>query len=183
MAQINLLPWREEERKRKKNEFYGIVAGAVTLMGVIGLATHMFIAGMIDYQNSRNTYLKSEITKVDAKIKEISELESKKEQLISRMRIIERLQSNRPEVVHMFDELVRIVPEGLYIQSVEQKGKDITVKGQAQSNARVSAFMRALEESAWFNSPALTVISTKQAGTVKFREFTLKVKQSGTVGE
>lgn len=183
MAHINLLPWREEERKRKKNEFYSIVAGVAVLMGVIGLATHVFVGGMIDYQASRNAYLKAEISKVDAKIKEISELESKKEQLISRMRVIERLQSNRPEVVHMFDELVRIVPEGLYIQSIEQKESDLTIKGQAQSNARVSAFMRSLEESAWFQAPALTVISTKQSGAVRFREFTLTVKQSGAVGE
>lgn len=183
MAQINLLPWREEERKRKKNEFYSIVAGAAILMGVIGLAVHVYVAGMIDYQASRNAYLQAEIKKVDEKIKEISELEAKKEQLISRMRIIESLQSNRPEVVHLFDELVRIVPEGLYIQIIEQKENTLTITGQAQSNARVSAFMRALEESPWFAAPALDVISTKQAGAVKFREFTLVVKQSRTAGE
>ncbi len=183
MAQINLLPWREEERKRKKNEFYSIVAGAAILMGVIGLAVHVYVAGMIDYQSSRNAYLQAEINKVEAKIKEIRELETKKEQLISRMRIIENLQSNRPGVVHLFDELVRIVPEGLYIQSIEQKESNLTIKGQAQSNARVSAFMRALEDSPWFTAPALKVISTKQSGTVKFREFTLNVKQAGTVGE
>jgi type IV pilus assembly protein PilN len=183
MARINLLPWREEERRRKKKEFYSIVAGTAVLMGVIGLATHVFIAGMIDYQASRNSFLQSEIKKVDAKIKEIQELETKKEQLISRMRIIERLQSNRPGVVHMFDELVRIVPEGLYLQSIEQKANNLTIKGQAQSNARVSAFMRSLEESKWFKEPALSVISTKQAGNVRFREFTLQVKQSGTEGE
>jgi type IV pilus assembly protein PilN len=182
MAHINLLPWREDLRKRKKKEFYAIVGGAAVLMVVIGLATHIFVAGMIDYQDSRNAYLKGEIKKVEAKIKEINELESKKEQLISRMRIIERLQSNRPEVVHLFDELVRLVPEGMYLENIEQKGNNLTVKGQAQSNARVSAFMRALEESAWFDAPQLSVISTKKAGTGKSRQFSLTVKQSGTVG-
>lgn len=183
MARINLLPWREEERKRKKKEFFGIVGGAAVLMTIIGLGTHLFIAGMIDYQASRNAFLQAEIKKVEAKIKEISELESKKEQLIARMRVIESLQSNRPEVVHLFDELVRIVPEGLYIQSIQQQGKDLTVKGRAQSNARVSAFMRGLEGSDWFDAPQLSVISTKQEKTGKSREFSLTVKQSGTTGE
>jgi type IV pilus assembly protein PilN len=99
------------------------------------------------------------------------------------MRIIERLQSNRPEVVHLFDELIRVVPEGLYIQSLGQKGNILTIKGQAQSNARVSAFMRSLEESEWFTAPALNVISTKQSGNVVIREFALQVTQSGPAGE
>ena len=183
MAKINLLPWREEERKRKKKEFYVIVGGAAALMCIIGLATHLFIAGMIDYQASRNAFLQAEIKKVDAKIKEISELESKKEQLIARMRVIESLQSNRAEVVHLFDEMARLVPEGLYIKSIQQKGKDLTIKGQAQSNARVSAFMRGLEGSEWFDAPQLSVISTKQEKTGKSREFSLTVKQSVTKGE
>lgn len=184
MAKINLLPWREEERKRKKKEFLGIVGGAAVLMCIVGLVTHLFIAGMIEYQGSRNAYLQAEIKKVDAKIKEISELENKKEQLIARMRVIESLQSNRPEVVHLFDELVRLVPEGLYIQSIQQKGKNLTIKGRAQSNARVSAFMRGLEGSDWFEAPQLGVISTKQEKTGKSREFLLTVKQSsGKKGE
>jgi type IV pilus assembly protein PilN len=182
MAHINLLPWREEERRRKKKQFYSIIAGSAVLMGVIGLATHIFVAGMIDFQAARNNFLQAEIRMVDAKIKEIQELESKKEQLISRMRIIERLQSNRPEVVHLFDEMIRLVPEGLYVQSIEQKANNLTIKGQAQSNARVSAFMRALEKSEWFTAPALNVISTKQTGNVVIREFTLQVKQSAPVG-
>lgn len=180
MAQINLLPWREEERTRKKNEFYSILGGTVVLMAVIGLAVHVYMAGMIDHQEKRNSYLQSEIRKVDAKIKEISDLEKKKEQLISRMRVIERLQSNRPEVVHIFDELVRLVPEGLYIQSFVQKGSALTIKGKTQSNARVSALMRALDESSWFASPSLDVISgqSKVAGQ-GLRDFTLNVKQAG----
>lgn len=178
MAHINLLPWREEERKRKKKEFIAIVGGAAALMCVAGLVMHLFIAGMISHQESRNAYLQSEIKKVEAKIKEISELESKKDQLIARMRVIENLQSNRPEVVHLFDEMVRIVPEGLYFQSVEQKGRNLSIKGRAQSNARVSAFMRGLEGSDWFDAPQLSVISTKQEKTGKSREFSLTVNQA-----
>lgn len=183
MAHINLLPWREEERKRKKKEFFTILGGTAILMAVIGLATHVYMAGLIDYQESRNRYLDSEIRQVEAKIKEISDLEKQKEQLIARMRVIERLQSNRPEVVHMFDELVRLVPEGLYIQDLTQKGRELTIKGQTQSNARVSAFMRALEESAWFETPALNVISGQKAAGQGLRDFTLNVKQAGVAGE
>jgi len=183
MAHINLLPWREEERKRKRKEFYTVTGVVVVLMAVIGLAMHLYVAGIIDYQLSRNNILKGEITKVDAKIKEIQELEKKKEQLIARMRIIEQLQSNRPEAVHIFDELARIVPEGLSINSLTQNGRNLIITGRAQSNARVSAFMRSLEASEWFSSPALSVISTKGKGTLKYREFTLRVNQASPEGE
>lgn len=177
MAHINLLPWREEERKRKKKEFITVTVVAALLMGLIGLGVYVYYAGKIDHQLAKNEYLKEEIKKVDKKIKEIRDLEKKKEQLISRMRIIEQLQGNRPEVVHLFDELVRVVPEGLSIKDVTQTGRVITINGVAQSNARVSAFMRALEASDWFRSPSLSVISTKGKGTKKNREFTLKVTQ------
>jgi type IV pilus assembly protein PilN len=177
MAHINLLPWREEERKRKKNEFYTVVGAAVIAMAVAVLATHMYVAGLIDYQLSRNNFLKQEIVLVEKKIKEIQDLERKKEQLISRMRIIERLQGNRPEIVHLFDELAKTVPEGLFINTLEQKERNVVIKGTAQSNARVSAFMRALENSDWFEQPELDVISTKRSGVRKDRDFTLRVRQ------
>jgi type IV pilus assembly protein PilN len=183
MAHINLLPWREEERKRKKNEFYSIVGAAVAVMALVVLGTHMYIASLIDYQISRNEFLKQEIVYVEKKIREIRELEKKKEQLISRMRIIERLQGNRPEVVHLFDELAKIIPEGLYITSLDQQGKNVVMKGTAQSNARVSAFMRALEESGWFDQPQLDVISTQRSGVRKDRAFTLRVKQKNGEGD
>jgi len=182
MAHINLLPWREEERKRKKNEFYSIVGAALVIMALVVLATHAYVAGLIDYQISRNNYLKQEIVLVEKKIREIEDLEKKKEQLISRMRIIERLQGNRPEVVHLFDELAKIIPEGLYIVSLTQTGRDVLIKGTAQSNARVSAFMRALEKSDWFEQPQLDVITTKQTSLRKDREFSLRVRQKSAGG-
>lgn len=177
MAHINLLPWREELRKQKKKEFFTVIAGTAIVFGGVVLLVHMYIAGMISYQESRNDILRQEIKTVEGKIKEISELERQKEQLIARMRVIEELQSNRPEIVHLFDEIAKIVPEGLYISSMVQKGKTITIDGNAQSNARVSAFMRRLEASAWFAEPKLSVISTKVSGGQTTREFSLLVAQ------
>lgn len=177
MAHINLLPWREELRQQKKKEFFTIIGGTAIVFAGVVLLVHMYVAGMIDYQNSRNNLLKKEIKTVEGKIKEIRELEKQKEQLIARMRVIEQLQSNRPEVVHLFDEIAKIVPDGLFIQSIEQKGRKVTIKGMAQSNARVSAFMRSLEASDWFSAPKLNVIETKKNSDQRSREFTLVVSQ------
>jgi len=177
MAHINLLPWREELRQQKKKEFFTVLGGTAIVFAGVVLLIHLYVAGMIDYQQSRNNMLKQEITIVEGKIKEIQELERQKEQLIARMRVIEQLQGNRPEVVHLFDEIAKIIPEGLYISSITQKGRIITFNGKAQSNARVSAFMRSLEASDWFADPLLDVISTKSDRSQKTREFTLKVSQ------
>ncbi|MGM0593595.1 MAG: PilN domain-containing protein [Pseudomonadota bacterium] len=177
MAHINLLPWREELRQQKKKEFFTVVGGtAIAFAGVV-LLVHMYMAGLIDYQNSRNDRLKAEITKVESKIEEIKDLERAKEQLIARMRVIEELQGNRPEVVHLFEEIAKVVPEGLFIDSITQKNRDVTIVGKAQSNARVSAFMRRLEASNWLETPNLNVISTSKREAERMREFTLVVSQ------
>lgn len=181
MAHINLLPWREAQRKQKKQEFFVVVGLAAILMLAVVGGVHVYMASLIDNQVSRNNTLKQEIALVDKKIAEIQALEKQKEQLIARMRVVEELQSNRPAVVHLFDELARIVPEGLFIESLQQKGSRITIKGYAQSNARVSAFMRALEESQWFKNPSLDVINKKS--TQNDREFTLYVDQDAPKGE
>lgn len=182
MAHINLLPWREALRKQKKQDFFVVVGIFVGIMAAVVIAVHLYMASLIDNQIARNDTLKREITQVEKKIEEIKNLERQKEQLIARMRVIEELQSNRPAIVHLFDELVKVIPEGLYIDTLEQKGGMITIKGMAQSNARVSAFMRALEESQWFKKPSLEVINSKTSGTRKDREFTLKVSQDSPVG-
>lgn len=178
MSHINLLPWREALRKQKKQDFFTVVGVFVGLMAVVVVAVHLYMASLIDNQISRNNILKNEIKLVDKKIEEIKSLEKQKEQLIARMRVIEELQSNRPSIVHLLDELVKVIPEGMYIGSLVQKGATITINGNAQSNARVSAFMRALEESPWFKEASLEVINTENAGTRKNRAFTLQVKQS-----
>jgi type IV pilus assembly protein PilN len=179
MTRINLLPWRETLRKERQRQFASVMTGAVVLMGVTVFYVHLHIGGMIDYQESRNDYLNKEIAKVDEKIKEIRELESQKKQLLNRMDVIQDLQTQRPLVVHMLDELVRTLPEGLYLSSVKQAGMQLQIGGSAQSNARVSAFMRNLDGSEWFDGPKLNVIQVqdnKKAGRVS--EFTLVVNQA-----
>lgn len=177
MAHINLLPWREELRQQKKKEFFTVVGGTAIVFAGVVLLVHIYIAGLIDYQESRNNLLKNEIQAVERKIAEIKELEKQKEQLIARMRVIEQLQGNRPEVVHLFDEIAKVVPEGLYINKITQKNRNVIISGRAQSNARVSAFMRRLERSNWFDAPNLDVISTKTEKDQRTREFSLMVSQ------
>ncbi len=137
MARINLLPWREERRKQQQIEFFVIlgIAAAVTLLIWGGI--HMHYSARIDYQNSRNQFLETQIARLDKKIQEIEELEKEKERLLARMRAIEQLQTNRPLIVRLFDELVNSLPDGVSVTKVEQSGKQITINGVAQSNARV----------------------------------------------
>ncbi len=179
MAHINLLPWREELRKQRQREFATIAGGSAMAMVLVVVYVHMHINGMIEAQEGRNTYLRNEITQVEKKIKEIEDLEKQKQQLIARMRIIEQLQRNRPEIVRRFDELVRLVPKGLYMNSLSQKGDTLTFEGVAQSNARVSAFMRNLDDSASFERPSLEFIETSASKSQvgKSRKFRLSVKQ------
>ena len=181
MAHINLLPWREALRKQKKNDFFISVGVFTGIMAIAVGVVHLYMAGLIDNQISRNNVLKNEIKLVEKKIEEIKSLEKQKEQLIARMRVIEELQSNRPVVVHLLDELANLIPEGMYIEKLAQKGNKITIEGSAQSNARVSAFMRALEDSPWLSKPSLDVINTKSNGTRKSRTFKLQVNQDSAV--
>jgi len=182
MPRINLLPWREELRKQRQKEF-GIMAGlAVVLMACVVGITHMQVAAMISYQDQRNRFLDTEIRKLDKKIKEIRELEREKQHLLARMRIVERLQTSRPEVVHLFDELAMALPDGVYLTSLVQKSRKITLQGVAQSNARVSSFMRKLEASQWFENPDLKQIKAEskkdRAGQLRVSAFTLTVSQT-----
>lgn len=181
MAHINLLPWREAQRKQKKQEFFAIIGAFAALMAVVVGIVHLYMASMIDNQIARNNMLKQEIQIVDKKIEEIKELEKEKADLIERMKVIEDLQSNRPAIVHMLDELARITPDGLYIESIKQTQGTISIKGKAQSNARVSAFMRSLEESDWFKKPTLDVISAG-SGKRTDRDFALVVLQDSPGG-
>jgi type IV pilus assembly protein PilN len=160
MPSINLLPWRQELRQRRRKEFlYGIV-GALALAGVVTLVANLAVRSMIDAQNSRNELLKAEIAELDKAIEQILVLENQKARMISRMEVIDTLQASRPEVVKVFDQIVSTLPEGVYLTSVKQSGKKIEFNGVAQSSTRVSAFMRNLDASESLSAPELKVIQT-----------------------
>ena len=182
MAQINLLPWREELRKEQQRQFLTIMGLSAVLMSMIVLAVHIQIAGMLNNQQSRNEFLQTEISKVEKQIKEINTLAQEKKSLLARMEVIETLQRNRPEVVHLFDEIVKVMPEGTYLKSMQQNGKSLNLNGMAQSNARVSALMRNIDSSAWLSKPNLQVIK-KQGGKTDERSFVLRATQITPVEE
>lgn len=181
MARINLLPWRAELRKQRQKDFAAAILLGVAVTLVLFLIARAHIAGQIDYQISRNQYLESEIAALDLKIKEIQELESKKKSLLARMDVIQQLQISRPEVVHLIDELARTVPDGVYISDLTQAEKNLTLNGFAQSNARISAYMRNLDASPWLKEPMLTIIESKDEAKENRKErtnkFSLQVKQ------
>ncbi len=176
MARINLLPWRAERRKLRQKEF-GVMLG-VSALGAALLA--FLIVGyhkaQIEGQNERNAYVKDQITQVDAKIKEIEELDKKKARLLARKQVIEQLQANRSQMVHLFDSLVRTIPDGVTLTSIKQEGEILTLGGRSQSNARVSTYMRNLEGSGWMTNPDLNIIEAKAGNAGLPYEFNLKVK-------
>ena len=182
MPSINLLPWRQELRQRRRKEFlYGIV-GAVVLAGIITLVANFVVGSMIDAQNRRNDLLKAEIAELDKAIEQILALEDQKARMISRMEVIDRLQASRPEVVKLFDQMVSTLPEGVYLTSVNQKGKKIEFNGVAQSSTRVSAFMRNIDASESLVSPELKVIQTGSSAAPG-AQFTLFASQRAAAGE
>lgn len=181
MAHINLLPWRAELRKQQQQDFIAGTGFGVALTLAVMLLLHLKINAMIEYQHERNQYLESEIATVDKKIKEIQELEIKKKRLLSKMEVIQELQASRPEIVHLFDELGRTIPEGVYLSDLVQSDKNLTVNGMAQSNARVSSYMRNLESSVWLKDPLLNIIESKLESKEKRErqsKFTLQIKQA-----
>lgn len=179
MSRINLLPWRETLRKERRQRFFtsmGITAGAAA--GVV-VAIHLYVGSLIEAQDRRNNFLKSEIAQVEKKIMAIRELEKEKQKLLARMEIIQQLQTQRPEIVHIFDELPRRLPEGIYLTGVEQRSRNLLISGVAQSNARISAFMRQLDASPWFTSPHLEVIESVDDHGVRTSHFKLSVLKAG----
>lgn len=183
MARINLLPWREELRKEQRRQFFVMLGGSAFLMLLVVVYVHLHINGLIQDQESRNSYLQTQIKEVESKIKEIDNLERQRQQLLARMKVIEQLQGNRSEIVYLFEELAKAVPEGLYLATVKQSGRNLIIEGRAQSNARVSSFMRNLDASPWFENPVLEIIQTDSKAEQGMRSFTLRVTQvSGRKG-
>jgi type IV pilus assembly protein PilN len=178
MAHINLLPWREELRKQRRAEYLAIVGACAVLSLAVWGAVHLYFNGRIDYQNARNKFLQDQIASLNKKIEEIKDLEQQKERLIARMQAIETLQTSRPLIVHLFDELVSTLPDGVYIKEISQTGKKVTIRGIAQSNARVSSLMRNVEASQWLANPVLNVIQATTEEGQRIADFTLVVEQA-----
>ena len=178
MPRINLLPWRDEERKERKLAFFVAIGGAtVGALAVAGVGFVM-LNSMIDGQNQRNERLRVEIRQLDKQIEEINNLESSKQKFIARMEIIEKLQRSRPEIVHLFDEIVKQLPEGVYLTAVKQQDKRLRFDGIAQSSTRVSAFMRNIDGSEWLRNPDLEIVQSATGGS----GFTLYAEQVSNAG-
>src|SRR5205809_2521610 len=158
MPRINLLPWREGERKERKLAFLVALGVAALATGVASFAAYLLYGSMIESQEHRNQQLRAEIKTLDKQIEEINNLEVSKQKFIARMEIIEKLQRSRPEIVHVFDELAHTLPDGTYLTSVKQTDKRLKFEGVAQSSTRVSAFMRNIDSSEWLKNPELEVI-------------------------
>jgi len=175
VIRINLLPWREERRKARRQQFFAL-AGLISVLAVlIWFLGYGIINGYISAQEGKNTFLKSEIAGLDKEIEEIKRLKEQTDSLLSRKRIIESLQANRTETVHLFNELVRQVPSGVYLKSIKQVGEKINLVGYAQSNARVSTLMRNIEASPVMERPDLVEIKSALVGSRKLSEFNLNV--------
>ena len=173
MPRINLLPWREQERKVRRREFGVAAGGAVFAAIIFVLGGKLLYSQWTDSQNEKNTLLRNEIKKLDAQIADIQDLENRKQRLVARMEIIERLQRKRPEIVHLFDELVKTVPEGIYLTQMKGTGKKLEIKGVAQSSTRVSTFMRNIDSSAWMDNPQLQVVESSKDSPTGGSSFTL----------
>jgi len=182
MVRINLLPHREQRRQARQRQFVSMVIGLAVLgLAVVGLV-HVVIAARIDNQNGRNKLLTDEIVKLDEQIKEIDKLREQTQALLARKQIVETLQANRTEAVHLLDQLVQQLPDGLYLRSVKQSGTKVTLVGYAQSNARVSTLMRNIESSPWLTSPELVEIKSIALDKQKINEFTLNLQLKQAAG-
>jgi len=178
MPRINLLPHREAKRKERKLKFFGAMGGAAACALLVTGAVYVIYTGMVDGQEARNAVLKAQIMVLDRQIEEINDLEKTKRQFIARMQIIEKLQGSRPEIVHLFDQIVRTLPDGVYLTSVTQAGDHLKFTGVAQSSTRVSAFMRNIDASQWMKNPTLEVIQSSTTAGAFGSSFTLDAEET-----
>ncbi len=177
MPRINLLPWREAERKKRQRDFGVAMAASVVVAIATVLVTMFSYSQMISNQEARNQRLTDEITELEKSILEIDGLERQKERLLARMEIIEQLQKSRPEIVHLFDEMARRLPEGVYLTGLKQTGSNIEIRGVAQSSTRVSALMRQVDSSDYLTDPEVDKVETTQSGASRQAEFIVYLKQ------
>ncbi|SEA22543.1 PilN domain-containing protein [Microbulbifer marinus] len=179
MAKINLLPWRQEYRAQKQKEFQQV---AVLVVIAAAFSTFLWmktVDGQIANQNERNQILQTEIAALDKQVREIKDLKKRRQELIDRMRVIQELQGNRPLAVRYFDEMVRSAPEGLWLTNLKRSGKSMEIAGVAESNNRVSSFMRNLDQSEWYESPNLTGVTAKPEFGEQASAFQMTVNVSG----
>lgn len=176
MARINLLPWREAARAQRKKEF-GIMTLAFVVFTVLVMGYwHWHNMGLMDHQKKRNKYLQNQIAEVEKQIREIEQLERTRAQLVARMKVIQDLQASRPQIVRLIDEMVTTVPQGVYLKELNQNGRSVSLAGRAQSNARISAYMRNIEDSEWMAQPGLKLIE-KEKENERDSDFELDFKQ------
>ena len=175
MIRINLLPHRAEKRKLRKQQFYGLSVAMVVIGALVGFIVHSVYAGYIERQEARNAFLKTEIAKLDQEIAEIRRLQEQIDSLLARKQVIESLQGTRSEAVHLFNELAKGMPEGVYLKSIKQSGKRVTLQGYAQSNARVSHLMRNVEASPFLELPILIEAKASTVDSRRVSEFTLGI--------
>jgi type IV pilus assembly protein PilN len=181
MPKINLLPWRAELRQKRKQEFLVALLGAVIVGAALVYLSKLTVQGWTTAQRGRNEILRTEIAALDKQIAEIKGLETQRERLLARMRVIDQLQRSRPEVVHLFDELVNAVPEGVSLTDVLQQGARIELRGMAQSNSRVSALMRNIDSSEWLKDASLDIVEVVSQGTDKESKFKVFAQQVSKV--
>jgi len=176
MAKINLLPWREAYRAEKKKEFVTLLGMVLIFAAVVAFGWDRVVNSQIDSQVSRNQLLKTEIAKLDKQVKEIDELTKRRQNLLDRIKVIQEVQSNRPEIVKIYDEFVRAVPDGVYLTEMERKGESISLVGFAKSNSRVSVLMRRLDASYKFTEPNLTKVEANDVLGENGSQFEMQVK-------
>jgi type IV pilus assembly protein PilN len=173
VIRINLLPHRAEKRRARQIQFIALSAISAVLAALVVGAVQVAISSEISYQERRNEYLKQETAILDKQIEEIKRLREQTQALLARKNVVESLQSTRSDVVHLLDQMLRILPDGVYLKALKQSGKSINLVGYAQSNARVSTLMRAIEDSPWLDTPSLVEIHASGAGAARLSEFTL----------
>jgi type IV pilus assembly protein PilN len=178
MIRINLLPHRELARAARRRQFNILLGMAVAAGVLIVILGHSLIAAQQSTQEARNAFLDQEIAKLDGQIGEIKKIREQTQALLERKQVVETLQSNRTEVVHLFDQMIRLLPSGLYLKSFKQAGDIVTISGYTQSSARVSTLMRNLDDSPWFESASLVEIKAATVNNLRANEFVLRVKQT-----
>jgi type IV pilus assembly protein PilN len=175
MTKINLLDWRTARRQKRKQQFLVLLGLGGLVSAAVVVLSYLTMDAAVDHQQKRNAYLQQQITELDKQIKEIQELQKTKASLLARMRVIEQLQQSRSATVHFFDEIINTLPDGVYLTHIRQAGNNVTLDGIAESNGRISAYMKNLDSSPWFTTPKLVVIRTSNTGRLRNAEFELQV--------